>query len=103
MKTQCDICERAAAAVLCCADEAALCWGCDEEVHAANKLAEKHQRVPLLPTNSNSSSSSSSSSSQVPICNICQVAESIGFHACIKSCLDYLEAVPGLQRKKQMC
>ncbi|RRT84149.1 hypothetical protein BHE74_00012436 [Ensete ventricosum] len=62
MKIQCDVCERAAAAVLCCADEAALCWSCDEKVHAANKLAGKHQRVPLLPTNPNSCSS------QIPNC-----------------------------------
>ncbi|WOL00894.1 B-box zinc finger protein 22-like [Canna indica] len=82
MKIQCDVCERAAAAVLCCADEAALCWGCDEKVHAANKLAEKHQRVPLLPTNSNSSSSSSSSSSQVPVCDICQ--EKAGYFFCLE-------------------
>lgn len=69
MKIQCDVCERAAAAVLCCADEAALCWGCDEKVHAANKLAGMHQRVPLLlPANS------SSSSSHIPSCDICQVA-----------------------------
>jgi hypothetical protein len=33
--------------VLCCADEAVLCWACDDKIHAANKLASKHQRVPL--------------------------------------------------------
>ncbi|URE37461.1 hypothetical protein MUK42_05742 [Musa troglodytarum] len=44
MKILCDACEGAVAAVLCCADEAALCWACDEKVHAANKLAGKHQR-----------------------------------------------------------
>ncbi|ERN08801.1 hypothetical protein AMTR_s00017p00255780 [Amborella trichopoda] len=38
MKIQCDVCEKAKAAVLCCADEAAMCWSCDETVHAANKL-----------------------------------------------------------------
>lgn len=48
--------------MLCCADEAALCWACDEKVHAANKLASKHQRVPL-----------STSTSQMPKCDICQV------------------------------
>ncbi|OMO92574.1 Zinc finger, B-box [Corchorus olitorius] len=61
MKIQCNVCEAAEAKVLCCADEAALCWACDEKVHAANKLASKHQRVPL-----------SSSSSQMPKCDICQ-------------------------------
>ncbi|CAD5195896.1 unnamed protein product [Musa acuminata subsp. malaccensis] len=76
MKIQCDVCERAAAAVLCCADEAALCWSCDEKVHAANKLAGKHQRVPLLPTNPNSCSS------QIPNCDICQ--EKAGYFFCLE-------------------
>lgn len=62
MKIQCDVCERAEALVLCCADEAALCWDCDQKVHAANKLAGKHQRLPL-----------SHPSSQAPKCDICQV------------------------------
>lgn len=62
MKIQCNVCEAAEAVVLCCADEAALCWACDEKVHAANKLAGKHQRVPL-----------SVSSSSIPKCDICQV------------------------------
>ena len=62
MKIQCNVCEAAEAAVLCCADEAALCWACDKKIHAANKLASMHQRVPL-----------SSSSSQMPKCDICQV------------------------------
>jgi len=62
MKIQCNVCEAAEAAVLCCADEAALCWECDKKIHAANKLASMHQRVPL-----------SSSSSQMPKCDICQV------------------------------
>ncbi|XP_047172717.1 B-box zinc finger protein 22-like isoform X2 [Vigna umbellata] len=61
MKIQCNVCEAAEAKVLCCADEAALCLECDEKVHAANKLATKHQRVPL-----------SLSASHVPKCDICQ-------------------------------
>nr|DAD38820.1 TPA_asm: hypothetical protein HUJ06_013142 [Nelumbo nucifera] len=65
MKIQCDVCEKVEAAVLCCADEAALCWGCDEKVHAANKLAGKHQRLPLL-----------NPSSHVPSCDICQMTRS---------------------------
>ncbi|KAK6132586.1 hypothetical protein DH2020_033688 [Rehmannia glutinosa] len=64
MKIQCNVCEAAEATVLCCADEAALCWDCDRKVHAANKLASKHQRIPL-----------SSSSSQMPMCDICQHEE----------------------------
>lgn len=62
MKIQCSACEVAEAKVLCCADEAALCWYCDDKVHAANKLANKHQRVPL-----------SASSLPMPKCDICQV------------------------------
>lgn len=68
MKIQCNVCEAAEAKVLCCADEAALCWECDEKVHAANKLASKHQRVPL-----------STSSSHMPKCDICQVCCFCGF------------------------
>ncbi|KAH7521356.1 B-box zinc finger protein 24 [Ziziphus jujuba] len=61
MKIQCDVCEKAPAAVICCADEAALCAKCDVEVHAANKLASKHQRL-LLQCLSN----------KLPKCDICQ-------------------------------
>ncbi|KAK1573092.1 hypothetical protein Q3G72_020267 [Acer saccharum] len=71
MKIQCNVCEAAEAKVLCCADEAALCWECDDKVHAANKLAGKHQRVPL-----------SVSSSQMPNCDICQ--ETSGFFFCLQ-------------------
>ncbi|XP_073141266.1 B-box zinc finger protein 22-like [Henckelia pumila] len=71
MKIQCSVCDAAEAKVLCCADEAVLCWGCDQKVHAANKLASKHQRVLL-----------SSSSSQMPKCDICQ--ESVGYFFCVQ-------------------
>ncbi|KAI4334630.1 hypothetical protein L6164_019295 [Bauhinia variegata] len=61
MKIQCDVCEKAPATVICCADEAALCAKCDVEVHAVNKLASKHQRLLLqcLPN-------------KLPRCDICQ-------------------------------
>ncbi|KAK9153165.1 hypothetical protein Sjap_000645 [Stephania japonica] len=71
MKIQCNVCEAVEANVLCCADEAALCWACDEKVHAANKLASKHQRVSL-----------SGSSSQMPKCDICQ--ETVGYFFCLE-------------------
>ncbi|KAK1362403.1 B-box zinc finger protein 22 [Heracleum sosnowskyi] len=71
MKIQCSVCEAAEATVLCCADEAALCYGCDEKVHAANKLASKHQRVSL-----------SNSSSPMPKCDICQ--ETVGYFFCLE-------------------
>ncbi|XP_004309809.1 PREDICTED: B-box zinc finger protein 24 [Fragaria vesca subsp. vesca] len=61
MKIQCDVCEKAPATVICCADEAALCAKCDVEVHAANKLASKHQRLVL-----------ESLSNKLPRCDICQ-------------------------------
>ncbi|XP_012065279.1 B-box zinc finger protein 25 isoform X2 [Jatropha curcas] len=71
MKIQCDVCERAPATVICCADEAALCAKCDIEVHAANKLASKHQRL-LLQCLSN----------KLPPCDICQ--EKAAFVFCVE-------------------
>ncbi|XWS13211.1 hypothetical protein CRYUN_Cryun36dG0018100 [Craigia yunnanensis] len=71
MKIQCDVCERAPATVICCADEAALCAKCDVEVHAANKLASKHQRL-LLECLSN----------KLPLCDICQ--EKTAFIFCVE-------------------
>jgi hypothetical protein len=65
MKIQCDACEGAAATVVCCADEAALCARCDVEIHAANKLASKHQRLPL-----------EALSAKLPRCDVCQVRTS---------------------------
>ncbi|XP_074319241.1 B-box zinc finger protein 22 [Silene latifolia] len=71
MKIQCNVCETAEATVLCCADEAALCDLCDQKVHAANKLASKHQRVSL-----------STSSTSMPKCDICQ--ETVGYFFCLE-------------------
>ncbi|GFY81404.1 B-box zinc finger family protein [Actinidia rufa] len=71
MKIQCDVCEKAPASVICCADEAALCAKCDIEVHAANKLASKHQRL-LLQNLSN----------KLPPCDICQ--EKPAFIFCVE-------------------
>ncbi|KAK1426437.1 hypothetical protein QVD17_15109 [Tagetes erecta] len=71
MKIQCDVCEKAPATLICCADEAALCGQCDVEVHAANKLASKHQRL-LLQTLSN----------KLPTCDICQ--EKAAFIFCVE-------------------
>uniref|UniRef100_A0A0A9CG96 B box-type domain-containing protein n=1 Tax=Arundo donax TaxID=35708 RepID=A0A0A9CG96_ARUDO len=62
MKVLCSACEAAEARVLCCADEAALCARCDRDVHAANRLAGKHHRLPLLPPDAVSA----------PNCDICQ-------------------------------
>ncbi|XP_064955915.1 B-box zinc finger protein 22 isoform X2 [Musa acuminata AAA Group] len=84
MKIQCDVCERAAATVLCFADEAALCWSCDEKVHAANKVAGKHRRVLLLPRGSSSPSPhpSSTSADNIPACDVCK--EKAGFFFCLE-------------------
>lgn len=62
---------------MCCADEAALCSACDQKVHAANKLAGKHQRVPLI-----SGNASGSASPRVPKCDICQ--EAYGYFFCLE-------------------
>ncbi|KAK3159802.1 hypothetical protein QOZ80_1BG0051270 [Eleusine coracana subsp. coracana] len=62
MKVLCSACEAAEARVLCCADEAALCARCDRDVHAANRLAGKHHRLPLLPP----------VPVTAPTCDICQ-------------------------------
>ncbi|CAH9101381.1 unnamed protein product [Cuscuta europaea] len=71
MKIQCDVCEKASATVICCADEAALCAKCDVEVHAANKLASKHQRLLLQCL-----------SDKLPPCDICQ--EKAAFIFCVE-------------------
>ncbi|CAN6235475.1 unnamed protein product [Urochloa humidicola] len=72
MRIQCDACEGAAATVVCCADEAALCARCDVEIHAANKLASKHQRLPL----------GGGGESDLPRCDVCQ--EKPAFIFCVE-------------------
>ncbi|KAI0510654.1 hypothetical protein KFK09_011262 [Dendrobium nobile] len=84
MRIGCDVCKTAAAAVICCADEAALCAKCDVEVHAANKLAGKHRRLPL-----------SCDTSKLPRCDICQ--DKAAFIFCVEDralfCQDCDEAI----------
>ncbi|WVZ72719.1 hypothetical protein U9M48_021136 [Paspalum notatum var. saurae] len=70
MKVLCSACEAAEARVLCCADEAALCARCDRDVHAANRLAGKHHRLPLLPP---------AAVAPPPTCDICQDAHAYFF------------------------
>lgn len=41
----CDTCRSAACTVYCRADSAYLCTGCDARIHAANKVASRHERV----------------------------------------------------------
>ncbi|XP_057786463.1 zinc finger protein CONSTANS-LIKE 5-like [Salvia miltiorrhiza] len=45
----CEVCEQAPAVVTCKADAAALCVTCDSDIHAANPLASRHERVPVVP------------------------------------------------------
>ncbi|KAG2623488.1 B-box zinc finger protein 23-like [Panicum virgatum] len=77
MKIGCDACGRAEAAVLCCADEAALCRRCDAAVHSANRLAGRHSRVALLPSTAIVDGSGSH-----PTCDICQ--EKTGYFFCLE-------------------
>uniref|UniRef100_A0ACD5X3Z6 Uncharacterized protein n=1 Tax=Avena sativa TaxID=4498 RepID=A0ACD5X3Z6_AVESA len=81
MKIGCDACGQAAAAVLCCADEAALCRRCDAAVHSANKLAGRHHRVALLSSQPACSSSPDDGGSH-PACDICQ--EKTGYFFCVE-------------------
>ncbi|KAF8704273.1 hypothetical protein HU200_031772 [Digitaria exilis] len=74
MRIQCDACEAAAATVACCADEAALCARCDVEIHAANKLASKHQRLPL--------GGGGGEGADLPRCDVCQ--EKPAFIFCVE-------------------
>lgn len=72
MQVRCDVCGAAPAAVLCCADEAALCSACDRRVHRANKLAHKHRRIPLVHPASGDSSDADADAA-APLCDVCKV------------------------------
>ncbi|KAM7506896.1 hypothetical protein LguiA_017349 [Lonicera macranthoides] len=41
----CDMCRSATCTVYCRADSAYLCMGCDSRIHAANRVASRHERV----------------------------------------------------------
>lgn len=69
MKIQCDVCNKKEAIVFCSADEAALCHGCDQGVHHANKLASKHHRFSLLHP----------PPSLAPLCDICKEKRALLF------------------------
>ncbi|KAK8925887.1 putative salt tolerance-like protein [Platanthera zijinensis] len=47
VQLQCDVCGAEQASILCCADEAVLCTGCDARIHSTNKLIGKHSRFSL--------------------------------------------------------
>ncbi|XP_047052044.1 B-box zinc finger protein 22-like [Lolium rigidum] len=84
MKIGCDACGQAEAAVLCCADEAALCRRCDAAVHSANKLAGRHHRVALLSSTPACSSppGQGDDGGSHPACDICQ--EKTGYFFCVE-------------------
>ncbi|KAK3140500.1 hypothetical protein QOZ80_5AG0401870 [Eleusine coracana subsp. coracana] len=75
MKVLCSACEAAEASVLCCADDDALCARCDRDVHAANRLAGKHQRLPLLAP----ASAGATAAVAPPKCDICQECDAYFF------------------------
>ncbi|XP_062229818.1 B-box zinc finger protein 20-like [Phragmites australis] len=77
MRVQCDVCGGEPAAVLCCADEAALCSACDRRVHRANKLAGKHRRLPLLQPSAASSGDSTAAAG--PLCDVCKERRGLVF------------------------
>ncbi|KAL3632404.1 hypothetical protein CASFOL_025388 [Castilleja foliolosa] len=45
----CNVCERAPAAVTCKADAAALCVACDADIHSADPLDRRHERLTVVP------------------------------------------------------
>eukprot|EP00268_Persea_americana_P057558 TRINITY_DN6901_c1_g1_i9.p1 TRINITY_DN6901_c1_g1~~TRINITY_DN6901_c1_g1_i9.p1 ORF type:complete len:200 (-),score=22.24 TRINITY_DN6901_c1_g1_i9:262-861(-) len=47
MRTICDMCEGAPAALFCATHKAALCPSCDDKVHVCNRLASRHVLVRL--------------------------------------------------------
>ncbi|CAM0909844.1 unnamed protein product [Alopecurus aequalis] len=72
MRVQCDVCGVEPAAVLCCADEAALCSPCNGRVHSANKLVSKHRRLTLLQPSSDTDDAG-------PLCDVCKERRGIVF------------------------
>jgi hypothetical protein len=44
---KCESCEKNDATVYCEQDDAVLCHACDQEVHSANRLVSRHNRVPV--------------------------------------------------------
>lgn len=47
METTCDFCGEGQATVYCRADSALLCLSCDQHVHSANALSQRHSRTLL--------------------------------------------------------
>ncbi|XP_020205062.1 zinc finger protein CONSTANS-LIKE 4-like [Cajanus cajan] len=47
--TLCEVCEQALAHITCKADAVALCLTCDRDIHSANPLASRHERLPVTP------------------------------------------------------
>lgn len=47
---KCVVCEKRPAVLYCHQDDAHLCLACDEQVHSANLLASRHQRIPIVRT-----------------------------------------------------
>lgn len=62
----CDVCASKGAHWFCAADDAYLCTACDTQVHSANALSLRHERVRLSATGTPMKSSSSKTFSKVP-------------------------------------
>lgn len=64
----CDVCAKKSARWYCAADEAYLCERCDTQVHSANSLALRHERVRLSPNGAPMKLASKSSSDLTKKC-----------------------------------
>lgn len=69
----CDSCKRAAASLFCRADSAFLCFGCDEEIHGANKLASRHERVLLCEVCEQAPAAVTCQADAASLCSACDV------------------------------
>lgn len=68
---RCDSCKRASAALFCRADSAFLCLVCDEEIHGANKLASRHERVCLCEVCEQAPASVTCRADAAALCSAC--------------------------------
>ncbi|CAL0303807.1 unnamed protein product [Lupinus luteus] len=71
MEEKCELCENKAT-VHCDSDEANLCWGCDEIVHSANFLVEKHTRVLLCRICNSHTQWKACGAKLIPLASLCQ-------------------------------
>lgn len=90
----CEVCEHAPSSVTCKADAAALCVMCDWDIHSANPLARRHERVPVTPFYNSAVSVVKSTATAILEVAVTPESESnlIGYKNCNKSlCRGYEE------------